>query len=130
MEVIVSSASVRLRRTLHALVGGMILTLSTLTAVASDVPGSKDHPLLSRFAGAGINDYSHSDFDEAVLPNQPIDDQSTAKGLNLEGKVTRIGYTIFAEARRSHGAGPDQHLPRSAHAPHCQGHRLTLARGL
>jgi outer membrane protein OmpA-like peptidoglycan-associated protein len=75
-------------------VGGTILTLSTLTAVASDVPGSKDHPLLSRFAGARINDYSHSDFDEAVLPNQPIDNQSTAKGLNLEGKVTRIGYTI------------------------------------
>jgi outer membrane protein OmpA-like peptidoglycan-associated protein len=94
MEVIVSSASVRLRRTLHALAGGTLLTLSTLTAVASDVPGSKDHPLLSRFAGARINDYSHSDFDEAVLPNQPIDDQSTAKGLNLEGRVTRIGYTI------------------------------------
>jgi outer membrane protein OmpA-like peptidoglycan-associated protein len=62
--------------------------------VASDVPGSKDHPLLSRFAGASINDYSHSDFDEAVLPNQPIDEQSTAKGLKLEGKITRIGYTI------------------------------------
>jgi OOP family OmpA-OmpF porin len=94
MEVIESSASVRLRRAIHGLVGGTLLTLSTLTAVASDVPGSKDHPLLSRFAGARINDYWHSDFDEAVLPNQPIDDQSTAKGLNLEGKVTRIGYTI------------------------------------
>ena len=76
MKVIVSSASVWLRRTLRALVGGTLLTLSTLTAVASDVPGSRDHPLLSRFAGARINDYSHSDFDEAFLPNQPIDDQS------------------------------------------------------
>lgn len=94
MKVTVSSASVRLRRTLHALVGGTLLTLSTLTAVAADVPGSKDHPLLSRFAGARINDYSHSDFDEALLPNQPIDDGSTAKALKLEGKVTRIGYTI------------------------------------
>src|SRR6266702_5642630 len=94
MEVTVSSASARLRRTLRALAGGTLLTLSTLTAVASDVSGSKDHPLLSRFAGARINDYSHSDFDEAVLPNQPIDDESTAKGLNLEGKITRIGYTI------------------------------------
>jgi OOP family OmpA-OmpF porin len=101
MEVIVSSAGVQLRRTLHAVVGGTLLALSTLTAVADDVPGSKDHPLLSRFAGARINDYSHSDFDRAVLPNQPIDDQSTAKGLNLEGKVTRIGYTI-ADGKSTH----------------------------
>ena len=94
VKVTVSSTSVRLRRNLHALLGGALLTLSALTAVASDVPGSKDHPLLSRFAGAMINDYSQSDFNEALLPNQPIDEQSTAKGLNLEGKVTRIGYTI------------------------------------
>jgi OmpA-OmpF porin, OOP family len=92
-KVTVSSTSVRLRRSLPALLGGALLMLSTVTAVASDVPGSKDHPLLSRFVGATINDYSHSDFNEAVLPNQPIDEQSTAKGLNLEGKITRIGYT-------------------------------------
>ena len=89
-----SSAGVRLRHALHAMVGGTLLALATLTAAASDVSGSKDHPLLSRFAGASINDYPHSDFDEALLPNQPIDDASAAKGLNLEGKITRIGYTI------------------------------------
>jgi OOP family OmpA-OmpF porin len=94
MEAIVSSANVRRRRTLLALVGGTLLTLSTSTAVASDVTGSKDHPLVSRFAGARINDYSQLDFDEAVLPNQPVDDESSARGLNLEGKLTRIGYTI------------------------------------
>jgi outer membrane protein OmpA-like peptidoglycan-associated protein len=94
VKVIVSSTSVRLRRSLHALLGGALLTLSTLTVAANDVPGAKDHPLLSRFAGATINDYSHSDFNEAILPSQPIDEQSTAKGLSLEGKVTRIGYTI------------------------------------
>jgi OmpA-OmpF porin, OOP family len=93
-KVIVSSTSVLLRRSLHALLGGTLLMLSTLTAVASDVPGSKDHPLLSRFAGATINDYSHSDFNEAILPSQPIDEQFTAKGLSLEGTITRIGYIV------------------------------------
>jgi outer membrane protein OmpA-like peptidoglycan-associated protein len=58
------------------------------------VAGSKDHPLLSRFAGATINYYSHSDFEEALLPNQPIADERTAKGLNLEGNLTRISYSI------------------------------------
>ena len=97
MELIISSASARLRHMLHAFAGGVLFTLSTSIALADDVSGAKDHPLLSRFAGASINNYSHAAFDESVLPNQPIDKESTAKGLNLEGRITRIGYTIATD---------------------------------
>ncbi|WP_244122297.1 DUF4892 domain-containing protein [Burkholderia latens] len=72
----------------------VLLSLSTLAFAAGDVPGSKDHPLLTRFAGATINAYSQTAFDEAFLPNQPVDDAKAAKGLTLEGKVTRVAYTI------------------------------------
>lgn len=95
MEMIVSSTNVRLRRTLHALVGGTLLALAAFSANASDdVAGSKDHPMLSRFVGARIRGYAHSEFDEALLPNQSIEDEHKAKGLNLEGKITRIDYSI------------------------------------
>jgi outer membrane protein OmpA-like peptidoglycan-associated protein len=58
------------------------------------VSGAKDHPLLSRFTGASIKSYSQSQFDEATLPNQPIEKESNAKALTVEGKITRIGYSI------------------------------------
>lgn len=78
--------------------GGTLLMLATLAAAAAgDAPGSKDHPLLSRFAGARITFYAHKEYDAALLPNQAIDDASKVKGLNLEGKVTRIGYSISGD---------------------------------
>jgi len=80
--------------TLRGLSAVALLTLSTLASAGGDVPGSKDHPLLTRFSGATINAYSQTAFDEAFLPNQPIDDVKAAKGLALEGKVTRVAYTI------------------------------------
>jgi OmpA-OmpF porin, OOP family len=94
MKMTSFSGSVPLRHTLCALAGGILLTISTLSVGADDVSGSKDHPLLSRFTGASIKSYSSSQFDEATVPNQPIEKESSAKALTLEGKITRIGYTI------------------------------------
>ncbi|WP_322064923.1 OmpA family protein [Burkholderia ubonensis] len=84
------------RRGRNALFAAALLSLSSLASAAGDEPGSKDHPLVTRFAGATITAYSQTPFDEAFLPNQPINDEKTAKGLNLEGKVTRISYSIGA----------------------------------
>ncbi|AOK61149.1 OmpA family protein [Burkholderia ubonensis] len=84
------------RRGRNALFAAALLSLSSLASAAGDAPGSKDHPLVTRFAGATITAYSQTPFDEAFLPNQPINDEKTAKGLNLEGKVTRISYSIGA----------------------------------
>lgn len=61
---------------------------------AEDVKGSRDHPALTRFVGAEIRAYEHKDYDEALMPDRPIPEESEAKGLELEGKLTRISYRI------------------------------------
>lgn len=94
MKYAKSSAFNVLRNGRKTLFGAALLSLSAIACAAGDAPGAKDHPLLTRFAGATISAYSQVAFDEAFLPNQPVDDEKTAKGLNLEGKVTRISYTI------------------------------------
>lgn len=92
-----SSASAFLRQTLSALAGGIFLVISTSSVASDDISGSKDHPLLGRFTGAIIKSYSFSQFDEAILPNQPIAKESSATTLTLEGKITRIGYVINSD---------------------------------
>jgi len=68
--------------------------LGTGAALAQDAPGSKDHPLLSRFSGAVIEHYRQTDFDAAELADRRIDNAQTAKSLHVEGKVTNISYLI------------------------------------
>src|ERR1700761_3678505 len=94
MKISSFCGSVAVRHAFRALTGAILLTISTLSAGADDVSGSKNHPLLSRFTGANINSYSQSQFDEATLPNQAIEKESDAKTLAVEGKITRVGYTI------------------------------------
>lgn len=78
--------------------GGVALLMAAAATLAwaKDVTGGKDHPLVSRFAGATLTQYSQTDFDEAFLPNQPVKDESNAKGLLVEGRITRINYTLPA----------------------------------
>ncbi|MFE8646701.1 OmpA family protein [Sphingomonas sp. NCPPB 2930] len=67
------------------------------TALAADVAGARDHPLLTRFKGAEIAHYQTSDFDEVAVPVRPIADDKkigAADLARLEGKVTRIGYRL------------------------------------
>lgn len=69
-------------------------TLAASPAWAEDVQGSRDHPALTRFEGAEIRAYEHKDYDEALMPDRPVARESEAKGLTLEGKLTRIAYRI------------------------------------
>ena len=69
-------------------------TLAASSAWAEDVKGSRDHPALTRFTGAEIRAYEFKDYDEAVMPDRPITREDEAKGLTLEGKLTRIAYRI------------------------------------
>ncbi|RXN86289.1 cell envelope biogenesis protein OmpA [Achromobacter aloeverae] len=71
-----------------------MLSIAQPGRAAEDLEGSKDHPMLTRFAGAWINAYSVQDYDEAQMPNQAIVDHENIKVMPLEGKVTRIGYRI------------------------------------
>lgn len=60
----------------------------------TDIPGSKDHPLISRYPGLVITMYSVKDFDDFLFPLGKLDPSSSkfAKSQHVEGKVTRIYY--------------------------------------
>jgi len=63
-------------------------------ALGPDVQGSKDHPLISRYPGAFISDYSTKEFDEYTLPLGKMSEGQWAKSQQLEGKLTRIHYDV------------------------------------
>lgn len=75
----------------------LALSLCAL-APAADLPGSKDHPILSRYQGAQIIGYIEKPFDEYTLPLGRIVEVSPpttyAKSEKVEGKLTRITYLI------------------------------------
>ena len=65
-----------------------------------DVPGSKDHPLLSRYPGSRISYYDQKDFSVFYVleapPGKSDYDLNACRKVKLEGKVTRIEYDIPA----------------------------------
>lgn len=61
----------------------------------SDVAGSEDHPLISRYPGSRIDWYDAQDFDQYhVAIGKYHGYQAIDKWIDLEGKVTRIYYVI------------------------------------
>src|SRR5262249_28666729 len=71
-----------------------LLGLFTALAMAQqqDVKGSKDHPLISRYPGSFIKEYSQKEFDQFTLPLGKLTRGKFEKSQHLEGKVTRILY--------------------------------------
>ncbi|MEO0275701.1 MAG: DUF4892 domain-containing protein [candidate division WOR-3 bacterium] len=65
---------------------------------AQDIPGSKDHPIISRYPGSYIYYYDQKEFDEFEILFGPVkiyqgeDYVKRAKKEKIEGKVTKIGY--------------------------------------
>ncbi|MDL5030730.1 DUF4892 domain-containing protein [Pelomonas sp. APW6] len=75
------------------------LALGTLAAHAAvpkaDVPGSRDHPVLQRFAGSVLVGYAQQDWDQRQFPDArgaAKDDNRFVNPVNIEGKVTRLFY--------------------------------------
>jgi OmpA-OmpF porin, OOP family len=71
------------------------ITMITVQLFAqSDIKGSKDHPVVSRFNGSWIRFYDFNKFNQYVLRLSPIKKggESAAKKQTLEGAVTRIVY--------------------------------------
>ncbi|AZZ94293.1 DUF4892 domain-containing protein [Hahella sp. KA22] len=71
----------------------------TSLAMAGDIPGSEDHPMVSRYAGAEIIKYEKQAFTEISLAQTPIQqrggrDKNPGAFLELEGKLTRVAYRI------------------------------------
>ena len=74
------------------------ISLTGLSALAEDIEGSADHPLLSRYDGSSIRAYATKAYDEY----SGILGRSDTKGgyedtIPLEGKVTRILYAVDRE---------------------------------
>ena len=71
----------------------VLLATSVACAQEKDIEGSKDHPLISRFAGSIINHYDVKQFDEYILPLGKLDEElKLSKSQRLAGKITRIQY--------------------------------------
>jgi OOP family OmpA-OmpF porin len=75
------------------LVAGLLLS-GELPGMAQeqDIEGSKDHPLVTRYPGSRIAEYSQKEYDELTLPLGPAKEDAFPKSQHLEGKWTRIVY--------------------------------------
>jgi len=62
------------------------------SAQESDKEGSEDHPLISRYPGSVIREYTQKDYDEFTLPLGRANGAKFEKSQHLEGKVTHIVY--------------------------------------
>jgi OOP family OmpA-OmpF porin len=72
--------------------------VSATVALAADVKGSMDHPLLNRFPDSEIRNYMQKEYDATLLPKGKIDNRKEpGELLELEGKVTHISYRIPGE---------------------------------
>lgn len=83
----------------HALVGSLGVALSLvagLAAAQSDIPGAKDHPLITRYPGSTIIDFLEKNFEGVDVPTGPVitkDGKYQWKsGERAEGRYTRIRY--------------------------------------
>jgi outer membrane protein OmpA-like peptidoglycan-associated protein len=79
-----------------ALVFGLA-SLALARAATADIPGSRDHPLVSRYAGSVIIDYDVRDFDGYAIMTGPAStrggkSENASSTLALEGRVTKITY--------------------------------------
>ena len=81
-------------RTTHFSVGLLAGAIFGLSAQAADVAGSKDHPVVSRYAGSEILKYEVKDFDSFTLPTGQVRDRRSGPSASqpLEGHITRIHY--------------------------------------
>jgi len=80
------------------LLGGVLLVILSASSVFAqgDVEGSKDHPLISRYAGSYIEAYNVVEWDEYILPLGKMKDGKLTKSQKIEGKVYKICYVCPA----------------------------------
>lgn len=83
----------------------VILSLAGVAAAQDmpdkDIPGSHDHPLVSRFAGSLITGYQTVDYDRMLLPLGKTVDDKLSKSDTAEGRITRISYVAPPRKERA-----------------------------
>ncbi|HSE41945.1 MAG TPA: DUF4892 domain-containing protein [Acidobacteriota bacterium] len=61
----------------------------------TDLPGSKDHMMITRVPDSWIVQYESKEFDEVeILQGAAVDKDKFTKSEKVQGKVTRIGYAF------------------------------------
>ncbi|PKM03873.1 MAG: DUF4892 domain-containing protein [Gammaproteobacteria bacterium HGW-Gammaproteobacteria-6] len=71
-------------------------SVSALDMPTTDVEGSHDHPLVSRFAGSVLYGYQTIDYDQMQLPMGKYERGEISVVETVEGKITRIAYVAPA----------------------------------
>ena len=74
---------------------GLLLFLVVCPAIAADLPGSQDPPLMKRYAGSEIIGYRAPKFDEYVMPlGKPTEFEppTYVKSQKVEGLLSRYTY--------------------------------------
>lgn len=58
-----------------------------------DLPGAKDSPLISRYAGSSLVAFADINYDQATFPlTNEVDGKHFVKGQTVEGKITQLAY--------------------------------------
>lgn len=68
------------------------ILLFSLLALAADVPGGADHPLVRRYEGSTLLGYRQLAFDSFSVPLGPVSRGATPKVESAEGHHTRLLY--------------------------------------
>ena len=72
-----------------------IILLSPLSFAQSDIEGSKDHPLITRYPGSHILYYDEQDYSTYSIATGPVTGyKMISEWLDVEGKFTRIYYEL------------------------------------
>lgn len=87
---------------MRIVVAGCVVLAVAGSALAEDVKGSRDHPLLPRYEGSEIVRHETQAFTDYRLLNAPVKnyggiEKNAASALPLEGKLTRLTYRAPAE---------------------------------
>ena len=80
----------------------LVLALACLAGSlsAQDIPGASDHPIVTRYPGSVIRWYAEEGHLAYRIPTGPVTGyRQVAEGLDVEGKVTRIYYTLDGTTR-------------------------------
>ncbi len=74
------------------------IVLTSPLALAQDMPGSEDHPVITRFPGSVITWYDKQNFEPYSIAVGPVTGYRTIDDwLEVEGRITRINYKLQGE---------------------------------
>lgn len=77
-----------------AVLAASLVALAGPQVMAQDLEGSSDHPMISRYPEAVIDQFQEDAFDEVDILTGPVKGQEPDAVETVEGRVTRIRYWV------------------------------------